>query len=156
MPLTKAGRKKLSDFAKIRERTRKGRFLPLGSKYVFDMTYLDPDTPLQKKWSHDRITQYSKKRFSINHFREISDGDIPSGFIILRGDRQNYEGFQRDKYSLKQATHHHIIIKQSLQSRAQRMQIIPEIASETDLAGSYSFSSITLETPEVVEIEWNP
>lgn len=107
MVLSLKGKKVLSDFAKSRERSRSGRFLPLATKYVYDMSYIrkgsSHDTSANRKWSHVRITQYSKKKLSIADFRKIADRKKPSQFAIPRGNRESFEAFQDLKYSRRQA-----------------------------------------------------
>ena len=107
MVLTDEGRKRLSLFAKSRERTSTGRFLPLGTKYVYDMTYIKlgayHDTPSYEKWLHVRITIYSKKQIPINQLRKMADIKKPCNYVIPKGNRNKFEAFQVLRYSKKQA-----------------------------------------------------
>ena len=107
MVLTDEGRKRLSLFAKSRERTSTGRFLPLGTKYVYDMSYVKAgsshNTPKHEKWLHIRITKYSMEKLEITHFRKLADIAKPSNYAIPKGRRINFEAFQFLKYSKKQA-----------------------------------------------------
>lgn len=110
MPLTEAGRRRLSELAKARERTPSGRFLPVGSKYVYDMSYIKVGsshrTPSGQKWTHVRVTQYSAKRFKKEDFRVIADrarAEKAPDYVIPRGNREKFEAFQDLRYSRKQA-----------------------------------------------------
>ena len=108
MVLSKKGREKLSLFAKARERTSTGRFLPLGTKYVYDMSYIKSnasrDTLVNQKWLHGRITIYSLKKLELPRFRMRADLAKPFGYGIPKGERKNFEAFQDLKISKKQAT----------------------------------------------------
>ena len=107
MVLSRKGRERLSLFAKARERTSTGRFLPLGTKYVYDMSYIKSnasrDTLVNQKWLHGRITIYSLKDLVISRFRMRADLAKPFGYGIPKGDRKNFEAFQDLKISKKQA-----------------------------------------------------
>ncbi len=112
MVLSKQGRERLSLFAKSRERTSTGRFLPLGTKYVYDMSYVKAgashSTPIHEKWLHIRITIYSLKELEISSFRKLADIAKPFNYAIPKGDRKNFEAFQDLKISKKQATREEI------------------------------------------------
>jgi hypothetical protein len=105
--LSKEGRRKLSELAKTRERTLTGRFLPVGSKYVYDMSYIKAGSshgiPANQKWTHVRITQYSRNKFAVSDFRKIAVRTKPSRFAIPRGNRDRFEAFEKLAYSRRQA-----------------------------------------------------
>ena len=112
MVLSRKGRKRLSLFAKARERTRTGRFLPLGTKYVYDMSYVKAgsshNTPKHEKWLHVRITIYSLKKLTMSRFRKLADQIKPFNSGIPKGDRKKFEAFQDLKISKKQAVREEI------------------------------------------------
>ena len=112
MVLSRKGRQRLSLFAKTRERTSTGRFLPLGTKYVYDMSYIkfnaSEDTPTNEKWLHIRITIYSLKELAMSRFRKLADQVKPLDFGIPKGERKKFEAFQDLKISKKQATREEI------------------------------------------------
>lgn len=108
MVLTDNGRKKLSDLEKTRERNKSGRFLPMGMKYVYDMSYIkrgaSHKTSSNEKWTHVRVTQYSKKKLDVNDFRRIADRKKPYDCSIPHGSREkSFEAYMDLKYSRKQA-----------------------------------------------------
>ena len=108
MVLSIEGRKRLSDFARKRERSRSGRFLPTGAKYVYDMSYIRRGSSRKsgpkEKWVHVRVTQYSRVPEKMGHFRRVSDMSKPPDAIIPRGSRTKFEAFEDLRYTKKQAT----------------------------------------------------
>ena len=111
MPLTEAGRKRLSELAKARERAPSGRFLPVGRKYVYLMHYLNPASPRRmpshEKWIHIRVSLYSpEKKYTKEDFRRIADrtkAEKAPDYMIPRGSRDKFESFEELRISRKQA-----------------------------------------------------
>ena len=60
-------------------------------------------TPINQKWLHIRITQFSKEKLDLSHFRALADSSKPPKYAIPKGSREKFETYQELKWSKKQA-----------------------------------------------------
>ena len=132
MTITPEGRKRLSDPAKARDRTRTGMFLPEKWKNIMNMNYLQrgasASTKELNKWFHVRVVTFGRE-LTLAEARRLVEKLRPRDVIIPSGPRENFETFESHRYSRRQAKLEGIV------------DVIPHVESSSDslvfLAGIY-------------------